>query len=190
MDNPNQQVKPLPDTIFLDLDETLIHSIPGGGNNPHRTWLHIGEERYGSVLRPGVHQLLKDIRDANIPVYILSYAVYSYAQTWNDVFNLGFLDKEIFAREHLLELRIDKPPHGIPLMVDNQDHLQPALQVKRSWLATRSGGIVYNWQIKEFNGHPNAKPILFADLKKQMETPSELPLVPFREHSGGGGWGW
>lgn len=177
MDAAQQVISPKPNAVFLDLDETIINTVYGPGNNKTRTWIRIGEDRYGAILRPGAQQFIDDVRAAGIPLYALTYATLEYANAWNTTFKWGFTADRLFAREHLHERLLDKPPKCIPILIDDLDQTQPALQVKRSWLATRSEtGIVYNWRPTAFMGHPNTKPLTLEQLKVEMENPTVLEV--------------
>ena len=90
--------------IFLDLDTTLIHAVWGGNPNKRRTKLDLGinfwgkKEIYWSALRPNVHEFLKECRDL-APTYILTNSARDYALAHNEVFNLGFDESMVYARE-------------------------------------------------------------------------------------------
>jgi hypothetical protein len=173
----DQPTPPKPNAVFLDLDETTINTVYGPGNSKSRVYIHIGDGRYGAALRPGAHQFLSDVRAAGIPLYALTYATLEYALAWNEALELGFAKNHIFAREHLQERLVEKPDKCIPILIDDLDQTQPALQVKRSWLATRSDtGIVYNWRPTGFFGHSNTKPLTFEQLKAEMENPTVLEI--------------
>jgi hypothetical protein len=175
-----------PNAIFLDLDETILNTAFGPGNSKSRTYVKIGDGRYGAIQRPGTKEFLADIRSAGLPLYALTYATLDYALMWNSVFEWGFNESDMFAREHLHESRLEKPPECIPLLIDDLPDTEPAIQLKRSWLMTR-GGIVYHWQPTPFYGHANTHPLTFAELKDKMGSLQEMPYHEQRRSSM---WGW
>lgn len=99
--------------IFVDLDETLIHTTTYRRNAPiDIRSIDLGDgdvsDPYYAELRPGAMQLLSALRA--IPdsrVMMLTTAVTAYAEGFNREFNLGFEDREIFAREDMIEGGID-----------------------------------------------------------------------------------
>jgi len=111
--------------IFVDLDETLIHcnlwideiregesvitlDVPGKG------------EEYRALLRPGALDLLAELRKI-APCYILTASVQDYARAWNEKFNLGFENKDIYSREHIVNRHIDVSKFTDPAayLIDN-----------------------------------------------------------------------
>ena len=87
-------------SIYVDLDETLIHSIQGFGRNPgKRTPIPFkGAEKYHSLLRPASLEMLATLRNLG-KVRMLTTATREYAKAHNEVFTLGFGENEIVDRE-------------------------------------------------------------------------------------------
>ena len=86
--------------IFFDLDDTLIHS-QRGGQNKHRIYRRFeGDGSYGSILRPTAKDLIAYAKTIDPNPAMITTAVREWAETWNEVFELGFT--EIYAREDFL----------------------------------------------------------------------------------------
>ncbi|NBO98528.1 MAG: hypothetical protein EBU90_00095 [Proteobacteria bacterium] len=91
-------------SIFLDLDNTLIHAVYGGNPNKRRYKLDLGvncwgkKEVYWSMLRPMAHVFIAACRSL-APTYILTNSARDYALAHNKEFQLGFKESMVFARE-------------------------------------------------------------------------------------------
>jgi len=88
--------------IWLDLDETLVHSLERPGSK-RRTVLVFEGGKLWTFLRPGAREFLDALRrvaarDSN-EVRMLTTAKCAYARTANDVFKLGFTSDQVVARE-------------------------------------------------------------------------------------------
>jgi NLI interacting factor-like phosphatase len=100
---------PLIPKIFIDLDDTLIHSIYINRSIglSSRTLVETKaspkgkKEKYASHLRETSYDLLSFCRD-KAQTLLLTTATKDYAIKHNEVFNLGFKDKEIISREDYL----------------------------------------------------------------------------------------
>ncbi len=90
--------------IFVDLDETLIHTfMPAWGETPSEdaTTVFLGpSEQYDTVLRQGAIHFLHLLRSKG-QVYILTAATNDYANAMNKTFELGFDTNQIFSREDI-----------------------------------------------------------------------------------------
>jgi FMN phosphatase YigB (HAD superfamily) len=92
--------------IFVDLDETLIHTfLPAWGETPTKdaetvSLISTGgkEEEYNVVLRQGALHFLQILRKLG-DVYILTAATNDYANVMNRHFGLGFVEDQIYSRE-------------------------------------------------------------------------------------------
>ena len=83
--------------IFVDLDETLIHSFdyyetPSKG----AVEVVVEDQTFKTSLRPGAHEFLAKLREIG-EVRMLTVATYDYAVKMNETFALGFTD--IWSRE-------------------------------------------------------------------------------------------
>ena len=118
-------------TIFIDLDETLIHTLgmvpytaPKGKDStvelkfkepePNTDYadtpvkIKLDKEVYHTILRPGANFLLFQLREIG-HVYMLTRAAKSYAQAMNQAFNFGFIEDKIFDREYVKDWKYKAP---------------------------------------------------------------------------------
>ena len=91
--------------IFVDLDETLIHTLqPFFGDEPSKDAVKVkipGEkEDYDTILRQGAVYFLHELR-ARGKVYMLTAATSDYAAAMNAQFGFGFTSQDIYAREDI-----------------------------------------------------------------------------------------
>jgi hypothetical protein len=84
--------------IFLDLDDTLIHSVYGVGNSK-RTYATFAEGSYGSIYRSISPELIQFCRNIDPDTSIVTTATYDWVETWNDVFNMGFAKHQMYSRD-------------------------------------------------------------------------------------------
>lgn len=94
--------------LFIDLDETLVHSLPmTTGRKPAKGRFLIEllepHERYESKVRPGAHLLLEALRSMSKDsrLTLLTAAVMEYAVKHNELFDLGFIGEDICSREDI-----------------------------------------------------------------------------------------
>lgn len=88
-------------TIFVDLDETLIHTfIAFYGETPTKDAVQVPLDgaKYDVALREGAHTFLERLRKLG-NVYILTAATRDYARAMNKHFNFGFNEADIYSRE-------------------------------------------------------------------------------------------
>jgi len=90
-------------TIFLDLDETLIHSVPGRGGNPgRRRVVRIDDgDSYWVMERPLAKQMVEDCR-ALAPTCILSSSSQDYARAVCEALGFGFAERDIMGWQRFL----------------------------------------------------------------------------------------
>lgn len=153
--------------IYVDLDETLIHAIPGYSGNPgKRTPIKIPNidckensyELYYSLLRPNAHRLLNFCRYLT-NVKMLTTATRDYALLHNEAFSLGFSESDVIAREDYLikttlaygssieTIAAQTDPKS--LLIDNLPPNADAAKLKQQFLGIREENYV---QIRDFNG--------------------------------------
>jgi len=105
--------------IFVDLDETLIHTlgmktVAGDVEKVDNlcdkpVTVSLGKkEHYVAVLRPGANYLLFRLREIG-HVYMLTRAAKDYAQAMNKAFNFGFDEDRIFDREYVKDWKHKNP---------------------------------------------------------------------------------
>lgn len=113
--------------IFVDLDETLIHTNLAGKDYPNEVEevkVNIASELgrkdiYPSSLRPGATKLLFALRETG-QVYMLTRATEDYAVAMNKAFGLGFTVDRIYDRVFVKRFNI-KPniPSGNNYLIDD-----------------------------------------------------------------------
>ena len=128
--------------VFLDLDETLIYAPFCGRTDPrtdksNSQYSQIKEtavllriptpddrripEYYASELRPGAIQLLGALRE-KYTVLMLTAATIEYAKANNAAHGLGFLEAQIYGREHTESaplLNSEQFKNGKAYLIDN-----------------------------------------------------------------------
>lgn len=87
--------------IFVDLDETLIHTFNSDEDptGEYKTF-HFSDGKCQTTVRSGANAFLSKLREIG-SVYMLTIATQEYAETMNAAFNFNFTDKDILAREHI-----------------------------------------------------------------------------------------
>lgn len=147
-------------SIYVDLDETLIHAIHGFGRNPgKRTPVAFeGVEKYHTLLRPAAPKMLGAFRALG-RVRMLTTATREYAQTHNEIFGLGFEKDDIVAREdYVCKIQLaygsqwdtagkDADPSAI--LVDNLPGTDENARLKIQYLGIPKGNYI---QIRAFDG--------------------------------------
>lgn len=113
--------------IFVDLDETLIHTNLAGKDHPNEVEeveINIASELgrkdiYPVSLRPGATKLLFALREIG-QVYMLTRATEDYAIAMNKTFGLGFPVDRIYGQEFVKRFNI-KPniPNGNNYLIDD-----------------------------------------------------------------------
>jgi hypothetical protein len=163
--------------IFIDLDETLIHSageawngweqdeylqgrgyqlVPRGEENPH----HLDEKDCRlSSLRPTAKELLEKCRElSGGQTKLLTSATRSYAKAHVRKFHLEFEDQDIFAREDCVDMLENNKTLGEVLgtdkqtsfwLIDNQLWESEGLEHKRKLLGIDQA---HFFQIRPFLG--------------------------------------
>lgn len=170
-------------TIYLDLDDTVIHSIYGVGRNPSkRTTISLSnEDVYHTLLRPLAPNILAGLRNIG-SVKILTTAVKEYALAQNRVFSLGFYDTDIISREDYITSINDMfgekwvPLHSRTdpnsILIDNLPPTSESSRLKIQFLGIQQSSY---FQIREFFGkepdcfQQEVKDLL-AKVSQQFET--------------------
>jgi len=113
-------------SIFVDIDETLIHAGMGEDHKPEVPTVDVETydpyEIYKVSLRPGAIKLLFELRTIG-HVYALTRATQNYAFAMNKTFGLGFPEERIYSRLHVREWRKTKidleVPRGQNYLIDD-----------------------------------------------------------------------
>jgi hypothetical protein len=146
--------------IYLDLDDTLIHSVYGVGRNPgKRTVIHLSDkEVYHTLLRPLAADILAGLRNIR-QVKMLTTAIKEYALAQNQAFSLGFSTQDIIAREDYITTVNDMfGENWIPLqsrtdpdsiLIDNLPPAAESSRLKMQFLGIKQSSY---FQIREFYG--------------------------------------
>jgi len=154
--------------IYIDLDDTLIHSVYGVGRNPgKRTVIQLGEDEvYHSFLRPEAGRILGELRQIGT-VRMLTTATREYARAHNQTFSLGFLEEEIFSRdEYICKVQVGYGEDWIPtqcgidktaVLIDNLPPNTESSRIKIKFLGIDPEHYI---QIREFSGKD---PSMFSD---------------------------
>jgi len=116
-------------SIFVDIDETLIHAGMGEDHKPEVPAVDVmtrdPDELYKVSLRPGAIKLLFDLRTIG-HVYALTRATQDYAFAMNKTLGLGFPEERIYSRLHVREWRKTKidleVPPGQNYLIDDLDY--------------------------------------------------------------------
>jgi len=147
-------------TIYLDLDDTLIHSVYGLGRNPgKRTTISLSnKDVYHTLLRPLASDILAGLRNIG-QVKMLTTAVKEYALAQNQAFFLGFSDADIIAREDYVTsindmfgekwvpLQSKTDPNSV--LIDNLPPSTESSRIKIQFLGIKQSSY---FQIREFYG--------------------------------------
>lgn len=112
----NKDMKPY---IFVDLDETLIHTYdyhetPCKGAVP----VTVEDVEFKTSLRPGAKEFLAKLREIG-EVRMLTIATYEYAKVMNVLFEFNFALDDIYAREHIQSPSINLEPAEFVYLFDN-----------------------------------------------------------------------
>jgi len=115
--------------VFVDLDETLIHTnvYKEEATLDRELQINIGNDKhaeiYVSQLRVGAHKLLEELRQTvgNDRVFMLTVSMWDYASRNNDMHKLGFKENQIYSREHIRGRVAVLPMEGIN--EDSQSYL-------------------------------------------------------------------
>ena len=107
--------------IFVDLDETLIHcNLWIDEIREGESVINLSDGEYRALLRPGALDLLTQLRKV-APCYILTASAQDYARAWNEKFNLGFANDDIYSREQIAnrDISTSKFVNPAAYLIDN-----------------------------------------------------------------------
>ena len=150
-------------TIFLDFDETLVHSCmyKKGQDRVHR----IGE--YFSIEHPIAKDLIAYCRSI-APTKILSMGSYSYIKEVSDHFNFEFSPDDIYGWQDYLYYDTPSIPYSYntsteykcynhynspnSILIDNNLPFHPFSKLKMNWIGIPATRYI---MVNEFKGHSN-----------------------------------
>lgn len=162
-------------TIYIDLDDCLIHSVFGPSNSKRRTVIHLASEKYSVMIRPLAQEMLSDLRSLG-HVRMLTTATPDYAQEINRTFTLGFAPEDVISLTPLLETiqlaygsdtilsKVKTDPSSV--LIDHQNPKDKWLRVKMLYLGITESSYV---QIREFYG---IDPLKFPTEWKETYLPN------------------
>lgn len=137
--------------IFVDLDETLIHSTyPVTRPADDAVRVRAGNEDYDVVLRNGARQLLKILRNRG-QVHMLTIATHDYALEMNNVFKLDFPTHRIFSRTHVANRSAPSISAPRVYLFDNLPRRENRNKIE--FLRKISTTVMY-YQVSTFEGYP------------------------------------
>lgn len=137
--------------IFVDLDETLIHSFETLLHPPDgAVRVNAANEKYDVLLRGGALPFLKMLRNRG-QVYMLTIATHDYALEMNSVFKLDFPTHRIFSRTHVATR--SNPDISAPrvYLFDNLPRRENRNKIE--FLRKISTTVMY-YQVPAFEGYP------------------------------------
>lgn len=87
--------------IFLDIDETLAHTMLGNPNQDHRSFILQNDETYFTIFHPQAKDVIDYSRECvgYDNVYLLTTSISDYAQKINEIGEWGFEKDHIIPRE-------------------------------------------------------------------------------------------
>lgn len=154
-------------TIYLDLDETLFHTIYTfqKPSKKKRTWLKMDNVWYGSMERPKAKEIIEFCRGL-APTKVLTNSLREYAVGFTDAFDFGFKWEDLICRYDYLDeiedgsmgygwgpriTKIVKPSLNQPnaILIDNLLPTDEGARHKMQFLGINSSRYI---QIREFLG--------------------------------------
>jgi len=137
--------------IFVDLDETLIHSTyPVTRPADDAVRVRAGNEDYDVILRNGARQLLKMLRNRG-QVHMLTIATHDYALEMNNVLKLDFPTHRIFSRTHVANRSAPSISAPRVYLFDNLPRRENRNKIE--FLRKISTTVMY-YQVSAFEGYP------------------------------------
>jgi len=150
--------------IFVDLDETLIHSIVvKNSNNHNRTYVKFTDRMYGIIKRRSAPLLLELIREIDPDPIMITTADYEWAHYCNTEFGFNF--NTVYSRDDFTCVKSDNPyarsivdwnekSLGLDdaVIIDNYPWSLPSPEHKMMFVFGKVDQ--HRWfQINEYNGH-------------------------------------
>lgn len=171
--------------IFVDLDETLIHSCRSDSEipAPEEVAPHIATVKfadndiYKTILRPGAHELLAKLRELG-EIYMLTRADWEYGVKMNEVFGFGYPIERVYGRKHIKKFKymeLGLPKNKMCYLID--DFHQHENSDKIYLIRTVCGPVKYI-QVPTFLGHKENE--FTPELIKAILDQIQLPPTPLR----------
>ena len=152
--------------IFVDLDDTLTHSIlvtKDYRKKNNRTLIKIekseycdSDEYYAVLLKKNTHLLLEYLRRNYDRVILLTMASKPYAKRFNEVFNLRFLECDILDCNDVRGFTKFTEEKFIGILLDNLPQSDPNTWRKLQYIAHYARDMKYRHvHMRTFEGHSN-----------------------------------
>ena len=142
----------LPASVFLDLDETLIHTRVAGTQLEPGLTTPLRYGPYLAWLRPDAREILRVVGALAVPLYLCTASERAYAAGLSSVFGLGIPERNILGLEHLQAGQTGISPFGV--LIDDLDPGHEVARLKRRVLGI---GTERYFQIPAFRGHPDPR---------------------------------
>lgn len=150
--------------IFIDLDDTLTHSILVSKDyckKNDRTLIEVKksecseyDEYYAALLKKNTHLLLGYLRSKYDRVILLTMATKPYARKYNEVFSLGFFDWDVLDRRDVHSLTKFTDEVFIGVLLDNLPKSDPNTWRKLQLIAHHARDMRYrHFHMRTFEGH-------------------------------------
>jgi FMN phosphatase YigB (HAD superfamily) len=138
--------------IFVDLDETLIHSYDYFEERPYDDVIEVvvDDITFKTSLRPGAKEFLAKLREIG-EVRMLTVATYDYAIKMNETFGFNFALDDIYAREHIQAPSIHLKPAEFVYLFDNLPRRENVRKIEFLRAVTINKAPSYI-QVKEYRG--------------------------------------
>ena len=158
--------------IFVDLDETLIHTFvyPEEPCKLSQTVV-VDNFKCDTTLRPGALEFLAELRKRG-ETYMLTIATKEYALEMNRVFSLGFPEEHIYSRRDVSNLSVDLIPAERSILFDNLSRHENRKKIEflRKTCKTRIPEYI---QVQTYLGGEEFpfSPVKIKELLKQLDEP-------------------
>jgi hypothetical protein len=140
--------------IFVDLDDTLIHTFEDWEDpTADAIEIEVSGQTLKTSLRPGALDLLAQFRAVG-NVNMLTIACADYAAKMNQQFGFGFSGQEIYPREKIKNKMIDLPPRDQVVLLDNLPRRENRNKIEFLRKVSTKGKVSY-LQCIEYHGHPD-----------------------------------
>lgn len=169
-----ENFQPFNNHIFVDLDETLIHSheeYSAKSVKPLLKEIMLSDNCvYNTQLRPNALTFLNELRKLSSNVFMLTIATKEYAVAMNRIFGLGFFSTMIYSREHIQAFDVPTVSRGNVFLFDN---LKKGENRNKIIFLRTLGELqyiqvpAYYGGIKDFNGYT---PELIEELTKPIKN--------------------
>ena len=170
-------------TIFIDVDQTLVHSDEEISLSGGVQLAYTGESgTFFTIEREGVAELLDYARSV-APVRLLSAGIMSYVRSLNSHFGWNFKDEDILGRERWMDAEREPLREGIcpnAILIDNEAPWEANLTKKLRYLGIAAERC---FKVEDFWVHlpsPIGVPMLKEFLLPLLRSPQSSGFAPRR----------